>query len=334
MKIPLQVRTQGLYCTSGDFYIDAWDPVPLCLVTHAHSDHARSGHGRYIVPEKSLELLKYRLGSDQNFESFKYGEKFKLGKCWVSFHPAGHILGSAQIKIENKESICVISGDYKRAFDLTCDPFELQQCDTFVTESTFALPIYNWESSEVTAKHIYEWWQENREQRLCSVIYCYALGKAQRIMSMLASFTDRPIYLHGAIFFLAKIYAEKGISLIPFRPVSENTKESFAGELILAPPSAKGSRWLKRFYPYKTAFASGWMQVRGLRKQKNVDKAFVLSDHADWPDLLKTISETQASTILTTHGNAKILAQYLQEQNFHSFPLEGMEILDEGEDKQ
>ena len=328
-NLPIRVEKEGLYCPRGDFHIDAWQPVSTCLVTHAHSDHARIGHDRYFCAKKSLELLHYRLGP-QKFFPYQFGEKFKLNEAWVSFHPAGHIFGSAQVRIETKDHVCVISGDYKRAKDATCEPFEVVTCDSFVTESTFALPIYKWQDPEVSAQEIFNWWEENRKKRVASIIFCYALGKAERILSLLAPFTDRPCYLHGAILPLSEIYLKNGISLLPFKPVID--EEIYPGELILAPPSAQNSRWLKRFYPYKTAYASGWMQVRGMRKQKNVDKSFVLSDHADWPDLLKTINETGASTVYTTHGKAFILSQYLNEKNVHAQSLLGTESLEGMED--
>ncbi len=332
MKMPLIVKKQGLYCPEGDFFIDAWAPVSTCLITHAHADHARYGHKKYISTEKSLELLRHRLGANLNLQTFPYNHKLKMNNCWVSFHPAGHVLGSAQIRIESENTVCVVSGDYKRALDDTCDPFELIKCDTFISESTFALPIYNWEPSEDTAKAIYDWWMDNRSRGLCSIIFCYALGKAQRIMSLLSKFSNDPVYLHGSIENICNIYIKNGISLIPFLPVTSNASNNFQKDLIIAPPSAKNSPWMKRFYPYRTAFASGWMQVRGARKQRNVDRGFVLSDHADWAGLLRTIKETEASQILTTHGNAEILARYLSENGLNAQPLHGLEILEEGED--
>lgn len=330
-KIPgiITVKKQGLYCAEGNFFIDARQPVPLNLITHAHSDHATFGHHLNLTAEPSLELLQYRLGPDTQINTFLYGEKFKLGNCWVSFHPAGHILGSSQIRIETKNSVCVVSGDYKRSPDATCEPFEVVPCDTFVTESTFGLPIYHWEPNETIAKKIYGWWQENRQANFASVLYCYALGKAQRILSLLALLADRPIYVHGAILPIAEIYRKKGIQLAPFLPISESKTGSFLGELILAPPIAKGSPWLRRFYPYKTALASGWMAVRGMRKQRNVDTGFAISDHADWRELLKTIQESKAKTVLTIHGNTQILADYLQESGWEAFPLKGIEQLEE-----
>lgn len=332
MKLPIVVKKQGLYCPEGDFFIDAKLPVPLSLITHAHSDHVCFGHGLSIAAAPSLELLRHRLGSESKIQTHPYRQKFKLNNCWVSFHSAGHILGSAQIRIETNHEVCVISGDYKRQLDSTVEPFELVKCDIFVTESTFALPIYRFQAGDVIAKSIYEWWQENQERGICSLLYCYAMGKAQRVQSLLAKYTDQPIYVHGAIQGISDIYTKQGIALIPYLPVAENKDKTFAKELILAPPIAKGSLWQKKFYPYKTAFASGWMSVRGMRKQRNVDRGFALSDHADWDELLKTIRETEASTVLTTHGNTHVLAQYLQEQAVHAFSLKGLEEPEEAID--
>lgn len=326
----LRVKKEGLYCEEGDFYIDAWGPTTTNLVTHGHSDHAYPNHSQYISQDDSLPILKHRLG-DIKLKTYPYGKKFKLKNCWVSFHPAGHILGSSQIRIEHKNKVYVVSGDYKRAYDPTCESFEVIKCDQFITETTFALPIYHWETSDVTGKKIYDWWQENKERDFASILFCYALGKAQRIMSLLLNYTDEPIYVHGAILALSEIYVQKGIPLIPFFPIQENTTNRFHGSLILAPPSAKGSPWLRRFYPYKTAVASGWMQVRGIRKQKNVDKAFVLSDHPDWESLLQTIEETEASEIITMHGNSISFAKYLCELGFNARSLRGLEFIEDEE---
>lgn len=329
---PLEVRPEGLYCKPGDFYIDAWSPVRQCIVTHAHSDHARFGHQHYIATENTAAIVQKRLGPECHIEKYPYDKKIKMKDCWVSLHPAGHILGSAQVRIETANKVCVISGDYKRTFDPSCEPFALQECDIFVTESTFGLPIYNWEKPDETIKKVYEWWQENSSQDLASVLFCYSLGKAQRLLSLLKDYTSKHVYVHGSILSLSDLYQEKGISLIKYLPVSENPSQNFKQDLILAPPSAKGSPWMKRFYPYRTALASGWMQVRGVRRRKNLDRGFVLSDHADWHELLMTVRETKASQVLTTHGNASTLARYLQEQNIKAFPLSGMEWLEEGEE--
>lgn len=330
MKIPFEVHRQGLFFPAGNFYVDAWEPVPLCLVTHAHGDHAVFGHNKYVAVSESAEVLRYRLGGDLPLQTFPYGEKCKFGQSWVSFHPAGHILGSAQVRIEIGEKVYVISGDYKRAADATCLPYEIVECDLFITESTFALPIYRWEDSDITAKKIYAWWQENQRENHPSVLFCYALGKAQRILSLLKKYADKPIYLHGAIWPLAQIYAEKKIPLAPFLPIMDQM--DYSKELILAPPSALSSPWLKRFPSHRKALASGWMQVRGIRKRRGIEKGFVLSDHADWDDLLQTIRDSKASKVGTAHGFASVLAKYLKEEwKIETFELKGLESSDEGE---
>lgn len=249
---PLEVRSEGLYCKSGDFYIDAWEPVKQCVVTHAHSDHARFGHQLYWSTEETADIILKRFGQDIAIKKLPYNQKIKLNDCWVSFHPAGHILGSSQIKIEYKNTICVVSGDYKRAKDPTCEPFQLQECDIFVTESTFGLPIYNWEQPEVIVNNIVKWWQENKLQGYASVIFCYALGKAQRLLAMLQTYVKEPIFVHGSILSVSEIYKMKDIPLGDYLAISEKPEGKFAGKLILAPPSVKGSPWMKRFLPYRT----------------------------------------------------------------------------------
>lgn len=334
MDIPLQVTPQGLYCPPGDFFIDAWKPVPLCVVTHAHGDHAYWGHDHYICSEHTREILKHRISKDLPAESLEYHKKIKQGNTWVSLHPAGHILGSSQIRIETPHSVTVVSGDYKRAFDSTCLPFEVVECDIFVTESTFALPIYQWPHPDVIAHQLSRWWAENASKGHPSILFCYALGKAQRLMSLLKEQQDKKVYLHGAIQPISKIYANLGVSMIPFAPVSENERgASFAQDLILAPPSALGSPWMKRFPTCKTAFASGWMEIRGTRRRRALDQGFVFSDHADWKDLIQTIEQTKAKIVLTTHGNTGTLARYLREEkNLDARELKGLEIISEEED--
>jgi putative mRNA 3-end processing factor len=333
MKIPFEVRPEGLYCQWGDFYVDASRPVNQCIVTHAHGDHARWGHKHYIATLDSVPILHHRLGANLSIQGLEYGQKLKIGQCWVSLHPAGHIFGSAQIRIESREGIYVISGDYKRAQDPTSLPYEGIPCDVFVTESTFALPIYHWEDPTEIARKIYHWWQNNSAEDHPSVLFCYALGKAQRILSTLRSFTEQPIYVHGAILPIASIYAEKKIPMLPFLPIGEKKEgKNFAKELILAPPSAAGTPWLKRFPTFRTASASGWMQVRGTRRRKGMDQGFVLSDHADWEGLLQTIEESQAKIVLTAHGSSDVLARYLREtKGLDARELKGLESSEEGE---
>ncbi len=321
---------KGLYCEMGDFYIDPWRPVKNALITHAHGDHARTGSENYFCADSSLSILQHRLGA-QKFQPIPYGQKFELGNAVISFHPAGHILGSAQIRIEANGEVWVVSGDYKRDPDPTCLPFEVIPCDTFITEATFALPIYHWEKGKKVFKDIYEWWEKNREKNIASVLFCYALGKAQRILAELSAFTDRSVYLHGATSTLTNLYREAGVKMLPTRLVGEKEKkESFAGELILAPPSAGGSVWMRRFGDVSTAFASGWMQIRGARRMRGHDRGFVVSDHSDWPSLLRTIEETQAKQILVTHGQSDSIVRYLTENGISALPLK---TLYEGENE-
>lgn len=315
MDIPLKIMDQGLFCPAGNFFIDAWKPVPICLVTHAHGDHAYWGHGLYIGSPETLRIIKHRFGRDIPCQPLAAQQKIKLGNCWVSLHPAGHILGSSQVRIEDAKCVTVISGDYKRQSDPTCELFEVVECDIFVTESTFALPIYQWPENEVLEQQVFNWWQENAQSGHASIVFCYSLGKAQRVMNMLMNRSSQKIYLHGAVYSLSKLYREMGIKLIDFAPVSEREKGvSFQQDLIIAPPSAIGTPWMKRFGLCKTAFASGWMEVRGTRRRKALDRGFVLSDHADWTDLIRTIEQTKAKIVLTTHGSSAILAKYLQEE--------------------
>ncbi|MBA3816080.1 MAG: ligase-associated DNA damage response exonuclease [Parachlamydiaceae bacterium] len=327
MDIPLKVLEQGLFSTSGNFYIDAWKPVPICIVTHGHGDHAYWGHNLYIGSPETIKIIQHRLGKDVSCQVLDYHQKIKLGNCWVSLHPAGHILGSSQVRIEDSKSVTVISGDYKRGIDPTCKPFEVVECDIFVTESTFALPIYQWPKDDIIEKQIYDWWQENANNDHPSILFCYSLGKSQRVLGLLNKHTDKTVHLHGAVYSLSKLYKEMGVEMIPFLPVSESAKGSlFNKDLIIAPPSAIGAPWMKRFPSCRTACASGWMEVRGTRRRKALDQGFVLSDHADWADLIRTIDETKARIILTTHGNSAVLAQYLtEEKGLDARELKGLE---------
>jgi putative mRNA 3-end processing factor len=324
----ITVLPEGLFCEQGNFFIDPWRSVDLALITHAHSDHARSGSSQYIATQISAGILKKRLGESIHFQGVEYGEKIKLGNTWVSFHPAGHVLGSAQIRVEYRDEVWVVSGDYKRCADPTCAPFEVVPCDTFITEATFGLPIYRWNSGEETCKGIYEWWQSDRDRP--SLLFCYAFGKAQRVLSELARFTDQPVYVHGAIHTLTEIYREQGINMVPTIPASEKPRDyKFKGDLVLAPPSAHRSSWMKRFQQPQTAFASGWMAVRGARRRRGYERGFVLSDHADWQGLVNTALQTQAKTIYVTHGQSDILSRYLSE--IHGINALPLKTLFEGE---
>ena len=305
----------GLFCPAGGFHLDPWGPVERALITHVHGDHARPGSQTYLCAEPSRRLLERRFGPDVRIETLPYLERLTLGDVVVSFHPAGHILGSAQIRLEGAGGVWVAGGDYKRAEDPTCAPFEPVTCNTFISESTFGLPIYRWDRTETVIAEILEWWDDNRQNERTSVLFCYTAGKAQRILAELARVTDRPVFVHGAMLQMIEAYREAGIRMLPTASVTEQPKgRKFSGELVLAPLSARGTPWMRRLGMHSDAFASGLMRVRGVRRQRAFDRGFVLSDHADWPALLETISSTGAGRVLATHGHAEPLARYLREQ--------------------
>jgi putative mRNA 3-end processing factor len=317
------LTSEGLYCPLGGFHIDPWRPVERALITHAHGDHARRGSRHYDGALSGLGLLRRRLGPDAVVEGHELGAPLTLGQTTVSFHSAGHVLGSAQIRIEAGGEVWVISGDYKRDPDPSCAPFEVVPCDVFVTEATFALPIYRWDPIDHVMDGLLAWWDANAGAGRASVLCCYALGKAQRVLAELSERTDRPVFVHGAIDALLDAYRDQGVNLAQTVPVGPRRKgESFAGELILAPPSAFGSSWLRRFGDVGTAFASGWMRVRGNRRRRGFDRGFVLSDHVDWPALLRTIEQTGARRVLATHGYSDTLARYLREIGMAAEPLQ------------
>ena len=328
----ITLTERGLYCKPGDFYIDPWKPVKRAVVTHAHADHAYRGHGSYLVTEEGIGLFQVRLDMGARISTLKYGEVLDLNGVKLSFHPAGHILGSAQVRVEYKGEIWVISGDYKLTPDATCAPFEPVKCHHFVTEATFGLPIYRWTPTEQVFEQINEWWRRNIEREKASVIFAYSLGKSQRVMNGI----DRslgPIYTHGAVERLTEIYRHAGVDLPKTQYAgSVQNKKDFIGSLIVAPPSAQGSTWLRRFGSHSTGFASGWMMVRGARRQRAVDRGFVLSDHADWPELLTAIKSAEAETVYVTHGFIPEVVRYLNEIGINAVPLKAQYVGDDAAD--
>jgi putative mRNA 3-end processing factor len=308
----VELTDHGLHCPAGGFHIDPWRDVDRAVITHAHGDHARRGSRSYLAATPGRGLLEARLG-DVRLETRPYGEVMEINGVRVSFHPAGHVLGSAQVRIEHRGEVWVVSGDYKLADDPTCEPFEPVRCDTFITESTFALPVYRWERSGDIFDQINAWWRANRDAGRASIIFAYSLGKSQRILAGVDAGIG-PIITHAAVENLNRAYRAAGVKLPETAMVSETAKgKAFAGALVIAPPSAEGSAWQKRFEPASTAVASGWMQVRGARRRRSADRGFVLSDHADWPGLLNAVSLTGASRVLATHGYAGVLARWLRE---------------------
>jgi putative mRNA 3-end processing factor len=303
----------GLYCPAGDFYIDPWRAVSRAVVTHAHADHLTWGSRRYLVSREGERVVRVRLGPDADVETVPYGETVTLNRVRISLHPAGHILGSVQVRVEYHGEVWVVTGDYKIEPDLTCTPFELVPCNTLVTESTFGLPIYRWQPQAEVFEQINHWWRTNQQAGKASVIYCYALGKAQRlIMGVDASIG--PIYTHGAVERINREYRMSGIALPETIYTGTAEKPDWSKGLIVAPPSARGTPWLRKFGTISTAFTSGWMRIRGARRQRSVDRGIVLSDHVDWAGLMKVISATGADRVWVTHGYSAVVARWLQEQ--------------------
>jgi putative mRNA 3-end processing factor len=316
----LRMTPDGLYCEAGDFHIDPWRPVDRAVVTHAHGDHARWGCRSYLATSEGRRVLRTRLGPEASIRTVEYGEPVDLRGVRISLHPAGHILGSAQVRVEHRGEVWVASGDYKVEPDRTCTPFEPIRCHTFITESTFGLPIYRWPAQDLVFGEIAEWWRGNRLKGEASVLFGYALGKAQRLLAGLMEYADdAPILTHGAVERLTRDCRETGIALPPTIPAGTfSQKADQAGALIVAPPSAAGSTWLRRFGRVSTAFASGWMRVRGTRRRRGVDRGFVVSDHVDWPALVDAIAATGAERIWVTHGYREPLARLLSERGFEA----------------
>ena len=319
-------RPEGLYCPPGGFYIDPWRAVERAVITHAHSDHARGGHKHYLAATPSEHVLRARL-PDIDLQTVHYGAPLDINGVRVSLHPAGHVLGSAQVRIEHGGSVWVASGDYKAApefaaEDATCAPFEPLRCDTFISESTFGLPVYRWRAQAEIAAEINAWWAANADAGRASVLFAYSFGKAQRILTMVDP-SIGPIVCHGATENLNAAYRASGVALPPTQLVSAVAERAdLARALVLAPPSTQGSTWLKAFGDYSDAFASGWMQLRGARRRHALDRGFVLSDHADWPGLLRAIKASGASRVIVTHGQVPVMVRYLAAQGLEAQAFE------------
>ncbi len=314
----ITLSDKGFYCPAGDFHIDPWQPVPRAVITHAHADHYARGCGAYLVSAEGETVFRARLGSDAPLQTAAYGVAVTINGVRVSLHPAGHILGSAQVRVEYDGEVWVISGDYKTTpDDRTCTPFEAVRCDTFITEATFALPIYHWRPQNEVFTAINAWWRANRDAGRASIIYAYALGKAQRVLAGLDA-GIAPIFTHGAVERMTEAYRAAGISLPHTvhvaRHIEEADKPDWAGALILAPLSARGTPWTRKFGDHASAFVSGWMQVRGARRRRAVDRGFVLSDHADWSGLKSAIDASGAAQVGVTHGYVAAFVRWLREQ--------------------
>jgi putative mRNA 3-end processing factor len=320
MKPLVERRAEGLFCPEGDFYIDPWRPVERAVITHAHADHARSGHQHYLAHVDAAEILKTRLGASISIQTLDYKETIRLGSVQLSLHPAGHVLGSAQIRMVYKGRVWVVSGDYRVQADPSCEAFEPLVCDVFITESTFALPIYRWEPQSVVMQEISTWWQRNASRGLCSVLYTYSLGKAQRIAMALP---EGPVFVHPAVDAINACYRNAG-RRIPTATCWRGEQKPPAGSLLLAPPAVADSAALARLGAYEDASVSGWMRLRGIRRRRALDRGFVISDHADWPGLLWAIQETKAEKVFVTHGQVEVLVRYLCEQGIDAAPLQAV----------
>jgi len=313
----LKFTEKGIYCRVADVYIDPWKPVPRALITHGHADHSRYGNDVYLATDIAAPVIKYRLG-DIKIETVKFGEVRTINGVKFSFHPAGHILGSAQIRVEYKGEVWVASGDYKLEDDGLAKPFEPIKCHTFITESTFGLPVYDWQPQEEIFAEINDWWRKNAADGKTTFITGYSLGKAQRILRGLDTSIGK-IYTHGAVENINEVIRNQGVDLpATTRIIRETDKKVFPGNLIIAPPSALNSTWMKRFKSVSIGVASGWMTLRGPRRRKAADRGFALSDHVDWKDLNKAIEMTEASRVIVTHGYSRIFSKWLSEKGIEA----------------
>jgi putative mRNA 3-end processing factor len=309
----IEFTDKGLYCPAGQFYIDPWKPVNKAIITHAHSDHARWGSQYYLCHTKTKPILQLRLGN-HHYESVEWNQPINMNGVKLSLHPAGHIIGSSQIRVEHKGEVWVFSGDYKTENDELSGAFEPVKCNTFITESTFGLPIYKWQPQAIIYNNIQQWVLQNINDDKASVIIAYSLGKAQRVLQAVSKVTEN-IFAHGAVWNTQEAFLAAGETLPSIKRVtSETDKKEFKNAVIIAPPGADGSPWLKRFTPYRLAICSGWMQVRGNARRRNADKGFVLSDHADWDGLLSAVKATGAAKVFVTHGFQAAFSKYLNEK--------------------
>jgi putative mRNA 3-end processing factor len=305
----LSVRPEGLYCAPGDFFIDPLRPVARAVITHAHSDHARPGHAAVLATHETLELMKTRMGGlleQTKLQAIAPGETLSLNAAKIWLQPAGHVLGSAQVAMEFAGSRAVVSGDYKRAADPTCAPFVPVACDVFVTEATFGLPVFTHPPAAAEAQKLLDSVKLFPER--AHLVGCYALGKTQRLITLLRTLGyDRPIFLHGALIPVCETYARLGVTLGDLRAATGASQESLAGAIVLAPPSALADRWSRRLGDPVTGLASGWMRVRQRAKARGIELPLIISDHADWPELLQTLDDVGAPEVWVTHGAEEAL---------------------------
>lgn len=318
----LELTPAGLFCKQAGIHIDPWKPVEKAVITHAHADHSRWGMKHYLAHHMSKEVMKLRLGEDISLETLGYNQTLEINGVKLSLHPAGHIPGSAMVRLEHKGKVVVVSGDYKTEDDGLCEPFEPVKCHEFVSECTFGLPIYKWEPQAKIFEAVNAWCRLNASKGLNSVIFGYSLGKAQRILNNL-DFSVGEVFAHGAIWNTNQALLKNGLKIPDVPKVTADIpKARYKGALIIAPPSAMGTPWMKKFSPYRTAICSGWMNIRGARRRRAADTGFVLSDHADWEGLIAAIKASEAEKVYLTHGNTAVFGKYLEEvEKIHAVEL-------------
>jgi putative mRNA 3-end processing factor len=308
----LEFTESGIYCKVGDFYIDPWRTVARAVITHAHSDHSRPGMGKYLAHVHSVPVMKLRLGANIQVNGVPYGKKVYINGVQVSFHPAGHIIGSAQVRVEYKGEVWVASGDYKLGNDGVSIPFEPVKCHAFISESTFGLPVFKWRPDAEIYAEMNTWWQENQKAGRTSVITAYSLGKAQRVLQNIDAAIG-PIYTHGSVELINGVLrADHNLPETQIASAVKDKKELASG-LVICPPSAVDGPWMKRFVNPNVAFASGWMALRGARRRGGNERGFVLSDHADWEGLIEAVKATECEKLIVTHGYQAAFARYCQE---------------------
>ena len=315
LKPLLEFTDKGIYCAKGNFYIDPWKPVDDAVITHAHADHAYTGHKRYLAHHLSREVLYYRLG-DIQLQTVEYGETVMKNGVQISMFPAGHVIGSAQIRVESQGQVWVVSGDYKVEDDGVCTPFEPVPCHHFISECTFGLPIYKWKPQSETFNEVNRWWKQNQENNLATVIVGYSLGKAQRILQNL-DLSIGKVYTHGVIENTNEALRRNGIVLQTTERITpESIKEEVRKGIIIAPPSSVGTPWMRKFQPYSFGYCSGWMALRGAKRRRAADRGFIMSDHADWDGLVSAIDATGCEKVYLTHGYTASFSRYLAEIGF------------------
>jgi putative mRNA 3-end processing factor len=318
----LEFTERGIYCAAAEVYLDPWKPVKKALISHGHSDHAYFGHEQYLCTAEAAPVIKHRLQLANNLQTVQYGEEISINGVKFSFHPAGHIIGSAQIRVEHGGEVWVFSGDYKLQPDGISEVFEPVRCHTFITESTFGLPIYAWKDQTDVFNEVNAWWRKNQTEGRVSVIAGYTLGKSQRILQNIDPSIGN-IFVHGAVDAINQVIRRQGIPLNATKRVTkETTKKDYEGALVICPPSAVGSPWIRRFDPFSLAIASGWMMLRGTRRRRGADRGFVISDHADWRDLNTAIKATGAERVFVTHGYTEIFSRWLVDNGIESQPVQ------------